>query len=104
MLSFFRRPPKPKVGTILMAAVLLAILAGFAIADASNVGSGNVSLGMGESALARAGGERVTDADMSDAMQRRLAEVRQQNPEADYGTIAGDFDPILSALIDERAL
>ena len=104
MLSFFRRTSKSKVGTIVMAAVLLAILAGFAIADASNFGSGNLSLGMGDSALARAGSERVTDADMSDALQRRLAQARQQNPEADYATIAGDFDPILSALIDERAL
>src|SRR5206468_2767031 len=34
----------------------------------------------------------------------RLQDVRQQNPAADYATIAGDFDVILGALIDQRAL
>ena len=104
MLSFFRRTSKSKVGTIIMATVLIAILAGFAIADVSNFGSGNVGFGFGDPGLAKVGKERVTDADMSDAMQRRLAQARQQNPQADYATIAGEFDPILSALIDERAL
>ena len=103
MLSFFRRTSKSTVGTIIMALMLLAIIAGFAIADAQNFGSGSLSFG-GDSALATAGGERVTDSDMSDAMQRRLSQVRQQNPTADYGTIAAEFEPILSALIDERAL
>ena len=41
---------------------------------------------------------------MSRAMERRLPEVRQQNPEADYATIAGDFDPLLDALIDAETL
>ncbi|GAA4719738.1 peptidylprolyl isomerase [Sphingomonas lutea] len=104
MLSFFRRSSKSKVGTIVMALVLLAIIIGFAIADAQNFGSGTLSFGGNGSALATVGDERVTDADMSDAMQRRLAQVREQNPGADYGTIANEFDPILSALIDERAL
>ena len=37
-------------------------------------------------------------------MQRRLQQVRQQNPNADYATILGDFDPLLSSMLDERAL
>ncbi len=36
-------------------------------------------------------------------MQRRLQQVRQQNPEADYASISSDFDPMLAQLISERA-
>jgi len=46
----------------------------------------------------------VLDREMSEAMQRRLQEVRRQNPTADYATIAGDFETLLSALIDQRSL
>ena len=37
-------------------------------------------------------------------MQRRLQEVRKEKPDADYATIAPDFETILSALVDQRAL
>jgi peptidyl-prolyl cis-trans isomerase D len=104
MLTFFRRVSKSKVGTAVMAFVLIAILAGFAIADISNFGSGNLGFGMGSSTLARIGNQEVSEREMSEAMQRRLQEVRQQNPAADYATIAGDFDAILNALIDQRTL
>ena len=104
MLSFFRRVSKSKIGTIIMAAVVVAIMGGFALADISNFGSGNLGFGMGSSTLARVGDQQVTDREMSDAMQRQLQTVRQQNPEASYATIAGDFDKILDALLDERAL
>ena len=36
-------------------------------------------------------------------MQRRLQQVRQQNPEAGYSSISSDFDPMLAQLISERA-
>lgn len=104
MLSFFRRVSKSKIGTGIMATVLVCILAGFAIADISNFGSGNLGLGMGSSTLVRVGDQEVSERDMSDTMQRRLAEVRQQNPNADYATIAREFDTILNALIDQRTL
>jgi peptidyl-prolyl cis-trans isomerase D len=87
-----------------MASVLIAILAGFAITDITNFGSGNLSFGMGSSTLAKVGDQQVTEREMSEAMQRRLQEVRQQNPNADYATIVGDFERILGALVDERAL
>jgi peptidyl-prolyl cis-trans isomerase D len=54
--------------------------------------------------LAKAGSFEVTDQDMSSAMQRRLAQVRQQNPEATYAALVADFEPILSSLINEAAL
>ena len=104
MLSFFRRVSKSKIGTIIMAAVVVAIMGGFALADISNFGSGNLGFGMGSSTLAKVGDQQVTDREMSDAMQRRLQEARQQNPEASYATIAGDFDKLLDALLDERSL
>ena len=104
MLRFFRRVSKSKFGTIIMAAVLVAILAGFAIADISNFGSGNVGFGMGSSTLAKVGSEQVTEQDMSEAMQRRLQAVRQDRADADYASIIGDFDVILNELIDEKTL
>jgi peptidyl-prolyl cis-trans isomerase D len=105
MLSFFRRVTKSKIGTWVMAAILVAILAGFAAADLSNFGSGNIGLGpMGSSTLAKVGNQEVSEREMGEAMQRRLQEARQQNPEADYATIAGDFDAILGSLIDQRSL
>jgi peptidyl-prolyl cis-trans isomerase D len=41
---------------------------------------------------------------MSSAMQRRLAQVREQNPEATYANLAEDFEPLLQGLIDQAAL
>jgi peptidyl-prolyl cis-trans isomerase D len=105
MLSFFRRVSSSKIGTWIMAAILVAILAGFALADISNFGSGNIGFGgMSSTTLAEAGDQQVSEREMSDAMQRHLQEVRQQNPNADYSTIIGDFDAILDALLDQRAL
>ena len=106
MLSFFRRVSKSKIGTWIMAAILVAILAGFAAADISNFGSGNIGGlgGMGSSTLAKAGDQEVSEREMNEAMQRRLQQVRQQNPNADYATIVGDFDDLLGAMMDQRSL
>jgi peptidyl-prolyl cis-trans isomerase D len=104
MLRSFRRLSKSKIGTALTASVSIGILAGFAISDISNFGSGDIGFGLGASTLAKVGDQKVVDRDMSEAMQRRLQEVRQQRPEADYATIAGDFNTLLDALIDEHAL
>ncbi len=104
MLSFFRRVSKSKIGTGVMAIVLIAILAGFAMADISNFGSGNLGFGMGSSTLVRVGDQEISEKEMGEAMQRRLTEVRQENPTADYATIVRDFDAILDALIDQRTL
>jgi len=104
MSAFFRRVSKSKVGTGLMAAVLLAILAGFALADLSNFGSGNLGFGMSSGTLASVGDQDITERDMSDAMQRRLTQARQDNPGADYPSIMSDFGPILDDMINERSL
>lgn len=104
MLSFFRRASKSKVGTWVMAAIGIGILAGFAYGDISNFGSGNVGFGMGSATLAEVGGEQVTEQEMSQAMQRRLQQVRQQKPDADYATIIGDFDAALEELLNQKTL
>lgn len=103
MLSFVRRLSKSTVGTVIMALFLLLIVASFAMADISGVLSGSFG-GPKSGELAEVGGEGITDREMDEAMQRRLTEVRRVNPEATYADIAGDFDRILQALIDEKAL
>jgi peptidyl-prolyl cis-trans isomerase D len=87
-----------------MAFVLIAILAGFAIADLSNFGSGQIGFGMGSGTLARVGDQQVTEREMSDAMQRRLQQARQQKPDADYASVIGDFNAVLNALLEEKTL
>jgi len=104
MLSFFRRVSKSKVGTGIMAFVLIAILAGFAVADLTNFGSGQLNFGMGSGTLAKVGDQDVNEREMSDAMQRRLQQARQQKPDADYASVMGDFNGVLDALVEERTL
>ena len=105
MLSFFRRISNSKIGTWVVAAIGVAILAGFALADLSNFGTGQIGgLGMSSTTLAKVGDQQVDDRAMSDAMQRRLQQVRQQKGDADYSTIIGDFNDVLDALIDQSSL
>src|SRR5207248_3665449 len=81
------------------------VLIGFAATGVTNFGSGDIGLGsMSSSTLARVGDQEVSERDMSEAMQRRLQDVRAQNPEANYASIAGDFDAILAALIDQKTM
>ena len=102
MLTSFRRATKSKIGTVILALFGLAIVASFAIADVSGVSLGGG--GMSSSTLVKVGGLEVTDREMDAAMQQRLAQVRQQNPMADYASIAGDFEPLLQGLVDQRTL
>jgi peptidyl-prolyl cis-trans isomerase D len=104
MLSFFRSLSKSKIGTWVVGAVGAAIMAGFALADLSNFGTGNLGLGASSGALATVGDQQVTEREASEAMQRRLQEARQQRAEADYASIIGDLNPIIEALLDQRTL
>ena len=74
------------------------------MADVQISAPGDLGFGMGSDALARVGDQNVTEREMSEAMQRRLQEARQQNPDATMPTIAGDFDPLLNAMIDQATL
>lgn len=104
MLSSFRNLQKTKIGTAIVALFFILILIGFASTGVTNFGSGELSFGSSSSALVTVGSEQVTEQAMSEAMQRRLQQVRQDKPNADYATIAGDFEAILSELIDEKTL
>lgn len=102
MLNSFRRATKSAVGILIIGLIGLMIVIGFAMGDMQNLGVGGG--GLGSSTLAEVGSQEVTDRDLSEAMQRRLAQVRQQNPEAGYSALAGDVEPILQSLINQRAL
>ncbi len=102
MSSIFRRLSKSTIGTLVTVFFLLAILAGFALQDIRSVGSGG--MGFDPGTLAKIGDERVTERELSSAMQRRLTEIRQRNPEADYSSLSGDFARILNTLIQSKAL
>lgn len=105
MLASFRRLSNSKIGTWIMAFILLAILAGFAMADLSNFGTGMPSFGgMGNSTVAKVGGHQISEREMDAAMQRRLQDAREQNPNASYSTIIGDFDALLAQMIDQSAI
>ena len=102
MLGTFRRMSKSTIGTSIIAIIGVMILIGFAWGDISSLGMG--SGGLSSDTLAEAGSLDVTDRDMSSAMQRRLTQVREQNPEAGYADLAADFDPLLQSLIELRAM
>jgi peptidyl-prolyl cis-trans isomerase D len=104
MLSFFRRVSKSKIGTWIMAIVVIAIMAGFALGNLSNFGSGTLGFGLSSNTVAKVGSEEVTDKDLTEAMQRRLQQARQEQPNADYSTIIGDLDALLGELIDNKTL
>lgn len=104
MLSFFRRVSKSKIGTGVMALVLIAILGGFALADLSNFGTGNLGFGVASGTLAKVGDQEVSEREMADAMQRRLQQARQQRADADYANVIADFNPLFESLLDERSL
>lgn len=104
MLSVLRRLSKTKFGVLLIAFPFMMIIGGFILADLRSFGSGNIGFGGDSSALAQVGGLKVTDKDIDQAMQRQLEQARQASPNATYATIAGNFDPLLDALIDQRTL
>ena len=103
MISSLRRLSKSTVGTAVMALILVLILVGFAMGDIQSVIRGG-SFGGGSDTLVKVGSDSVSDRDMTRAMERRLSQVRQQDPEANYASIAGDFDQLLQALVDSRTL
>jgi peptidyl-prolyl cis-trans isomerase D len=100
-MSFFRRLTKSHVGTAIMGLFVLAIMASFALADVQSYIGGGVGA---QGTLAKVGDEAVTERELSAALQRRLSELRQQNPTADYSALAGDFPEVLNGLIQNRAL
>lgn len=102
MIASFRRLSKSAAGKLIMVVFFLLIMASFAMGDIASFKSGTFSFG--SDALVKIGDQEVGDRDMSRAMERRLSEVRQQAPTADYSTIAADFEPLLKLVIDQKTL
>ncbi|GAA4019552.1 hypothetical protein GCM10022280_19290 [Sphingomonas swuensis] len=100
-MKSFRRLSKSKIGTGILILFLLLILASFAVSDISNLRSGG---SLPQNTLAKVGDAELTAAELDFAMQRRLAQLRQQNPQATYADLAGDFDAVVNSLIQERTL
>ena len=102
MLSSFRNLSKSKVGTVILALFVLAIVASFALADITGFGGRlrreQRHAGQGR----RRAGHRARL--QRPAMERRLADARQQNPEADYASHRRRLRPDCSTqLIQRRA-
>ncbi|URD62022.1 peptidyl-prolyl cis-trans isomerase [Sphingomonas sp. KRR8] len=103
MLSFFRRLSKSKGGAAIGILFLVIMLASFAVADVNNFksfGSGGFNQGV----LAKVGKEQVTEAELSQTMQRQLAQLRQQKPDATYADLAPQFEQIVNGLIQAKTL
>lgn len=102
MLSSFRKLSKSKAGPIIAATFLLLILASFALADMSNL---NVGGGSGSgTTLARVGNQQLTEAEVQEIVDRQVQQLRQTNPNATRADVAGDFDQIVTALLQEKTL
>jgi peptidyl-prolyl cis-trans isomerase D len=101
MLSSFRKLSKSKAGPIFAATFLLLILASFALADISNFSTGgNLSSGT----LAKVGDVTLTEAEVQDVLDRQVQQLRQTNPEATRADLAGQFDEIVNALLQEKTM
>lgn len=101
MMSSVRRMSKTAVGSAIFILFLLTIAASFALQDMSNL---NPMGGGSAQQLAKAGGEKLTEQELSKALQQRLTNLRNQQPTADYSALAGEFDTIVNSLIQQRAL
>ena len=102
MLSSFRNLSKSKGGQITLALLGLAILASFAVSDIGNYQTNGSGLSGGD--LAKVGNQELTEREVSKALERLLAQARQQQPGADYASLAGEFDPLVAALLQEHAV
>src|SRR4051794_812256 len=102
MLSFFRRLSKSKAGAAIGILFLVIMLGSFAVADVNNFKS--FGGGLSQGVLAKVGGEQISETDLAQVLQRQLAQVRQQKPDATYADLAPQFDQIVNGLIQARTL
>ena len=101
MLSSFRRLSTSKAGSVIAVVFLLTILASFALADMSNFRQTGA---LPQGVLAEIGDQKLTEAELSDVLQRELQQLRQQKPDATYADLAPQFDAIVNGLVQERTL
>ncbi|QIK79771.1 hypothetical protein G7077_13505 [Sphingomonas piscis] len=100
MIASFRRLSKSKIGTVILVAFGVAILASLALTDAQSfMGSGG-----GSGTLAKVGGQKLTERQLQDELARRLNMLRQQNPAATMADLTNSFDATVADLIDQMSL
>lgn len=101
MLSIFRRGVTSKIMLVVLAIGLFAI-----VVTGFGTGGDMGSLAGGDERLARAGDEQVTSTELSNAVNRQLAQAREQQPELDIATFLGTgaFEETLRQLISSKAL
>ena len=101
MFATFRRLSKSKLGVGIMVVFLVAILGSFAMADINGLRKGG--LGLAGGSIASAGGEPLTERDVSDIFSRALVQARQTKPETTPADLARDFNPLVDQMLTERA-
>ncbi|RST30701.1 hypothetical protein HMF7854_07540 [Sphingomonas ginkgonis] len=105
MLTTLRRVSNSKGGQFIFAILLVTMLAAWGLADVTSIQSGGgFSWFGGGGGVAKVGSTSLTQADIDRALERRLQQVRQQNPNATYATIAGDYDAIIEALLQDKTV
>jgi peptidyl-prolyl cis-trans isomerase D len=102
MLSFFRRGITAKIMLVVLGIGLFAIvITGFGTGGSGVGGMGGASAGT----VASVGGEDITTADVTQQVNRQLAEARQQNPELDMGTFlrGGTLEEMVNQMVGVSA-
>ncbi|MEQ7872577.1 peptidyl-prolyl cis-trans isomerase [Sphingomonas sp. ASV193] len=103
MLNALRKSANSTAGKIVFVAIGLAILAGFALGDIQSLRSGS-GFGDNSGTLASAGGNDLTERDLTEAEKTALTQMRQQNPAASYADLVPQFDSFVNDLINERVM
>ncbi len=100
MLSFFRRALSSWIVLGILALVLVAFLI-----TGVNTPSGPGMLG-GSPSLASVGGESVTEAELTEQVNRQLGQARERQPELDIGSFfrSGAYEEILRQMIALKAM
>jgi peptidyl-prolyl cis-trans isomerase D len=102
MLSFFRRGITAKIMLVVLGIGLFAIvITGFGTGGSGVGGMGGASAGT----VASVGDEEITTADVTQQVNRQLAEARQQNPELDLGTFlrGGTLEEMVNQMVGVAA-
>ena len=99
MLSIFRRGITAKIMLVVLALGLAAIvITGFGTGGIGGLGSLNT--GASSDTLVTVDGQPLTEAEVTDIINRQYAQSRQQQPDLDMATfIAGGFDPLVDQMI-----
>jgi peptidyl-prolyl cis-trans isomerase D len=103
MFSFFRRGVTSKIMLVILGLGILAMVAtGFGTGSG---GMGGIGTGGGD-AVATIEGEKITDAEVIDMVNRQLARAREQQPELDMGNFlqGGALEEIIRQMIAAKAM